>query len=140
MSTSRKSSTSPTYNRGEWAELYVLAKILCEQSVTVRVHGSKGPGNSLDVQRDAAFAGPSHAHFSMEPRVGDPRNTSTRQFTSSTSSVAERMLNQHSAHAAAGITSRPASPSAQRSTARDTREGEVLRNLLNHLRELKEKV
>jgi len=42
---------SPTYNRGEWAELYVLAKILCEQSVTVRVHGGTGTGNSLDVQR-----------------------------------------------------------------------------------------
>jgi len=42
---------SPTYNRGEWAELYVLAKILCEQSVTVRVHGSTGTGNSLEVQR-----------------------------------------------------------------------------------------
>ena len=43
--------TQSKYNRGEWAELYVLAKILCEQSVTVRVHGSKGTGNSLDVQR-----------------------------------------------------------------------------------------
>lgn len=42
---------SLTYNRGEWAELYVLAKILCEQSVTVRVHGGIGAGNSLDVQR-----------------------------------------------------------------------------------------
>jgi len=42
---------SPTYNRGEWAELYVLAKILCEQSVTVRIHGSTGTGNSLEVQR-----------------------------------------------------------------------------------------
>lgn len=43
--------TQSKYNRGEWAELYVLAKILCEQSVTVTVHGSKGTGNSLDVQR-----------------------------------------------------------------------------------------
>ena len=41
--------TQSKYNRGEWAELYVLAKILCEQSVTVRVHGSKGPGNVLEV-------------------------------------------------------------------------------------------
>ena len=51
MPTSRKSSISPTYNRGEWAELYVLVKILCEQSVTVRVHGVVGAGNALDVQR-----------------------------------------------------------------------------------------
>jgi type II restriction enzyme len=42
---------SSTYNRGEWAELYVLVTILCDQSVTVRVHGGTKTGNSLDVHR-----------------------------------------------------------------------------------------
>jgi type II restriction enzyme len=31
--------TSNSYNRGEWAELYVLAKILCDQHIAVHVHG-----------------------------------------------------------------------------------------------------
>jgi len=43
--------TQSNYNRGEWAELFVLARILCEQSITVRVHGSTGTGKSLDVER-----------------------------------------------------------------------------------------
>lgn len=42
---------SPTYNRGEWAELYVLVKILCEKSVTVKVHGTGGTGQALEVLR-----------------------------------------------------------------------------------------
>lgn len=29
--------TSSTYNRGEWAELYVLAKVLCDQAITAQV-------------------------------------------------------------------------------------------------------
>jgi len=41
---------SPTYNRGEWAELYVLVKILCEQSINVRVQGANA-GRRLEVLR-----------------------------------------------------------------------------------------
>jgi len=43
--------TSPTYNRGEWAELYVLAKVLCDQTLKVRVHGDKSPIKLLAVQK-----------------------------------------------------------------------------------------
>lgn len=42
---------SLTYNRGEWAELYVLAKVLCEEVITVRVHGATGLGSVLEVLR-----------------------------------------------------------------------------------------
>ncbi len=45
------SSVALKYNRGEWAELYVLAEILCEQSVTVHVHGGTRAGNVLEVLR-----------------------------------------------------------------------------------------
>jgi type II restriction enzyme len=38
-----------TYNRGEWAELYVLLKILCEQTVTVQVQGGSETGKPLEV-------------------------------------------------------------------------------------------
>lgn len=40
-----------TYNRGEWAELFVLLKILCEQTVTVHVQGGTGTGKTLEVLR-----------------------------------------------------------------------------------------
>ena len=39
----------PSYNRGEWAELYVLAKVLCDQSITVQVHGEGSAQRSLSV-------------------------------------------------------------------------------------------
>ena len=42
---------SPSYNRGEWAELYVLAKVLCEQNLKVRVHGDISTAKSLTVTR-----------------------------------------------------------------------------------------
>ncbi len=42
---------SPTYNRGEWAELYVLVKVLCEQSIKVRVHGDVSASKALEVLR-----------------------------------------------------------------------------------------
>jgi len=40
-----------TYNRGEWAELFVLLRILCEQAVTVHVQGGTGTGKTLEVLR-----------------------------------------------------------------------------------------
>jgi type II restriction enzyme len=40
-----------TYNRGEWAELFVLLKILCEQTVTVHLQGGTGTGKTLEVLR-----------------------------------------------------------------------------------------
>jgi len=40
-----------TYNRGEWAELFVLLKILCERTVTVHVQGGTGTGKTLEVLR-----------------------------------------------------------------------------------------
>ena len=42
---------SPSYNRGEWAELYVLAKLLCEQKIEVRVHGDTSAAKSLNVTK-----------------------------------------------------------------------------------------
>ena len=42
---------TPSYNRGEWAELYVLAKVLCEQNLKVRVHGDIAAAKSLTVTR-----------------------------------------------------------------------------------------
>ena len=41
----------PSYNRGEWAELYVLAKVLCEQNLKVRVHGDITAVKSLTVTK-----------------------------------------------------------------------------------------
>jgi len=61
-----ESPGSPNYNRGEWAELYVLVKILCEQSVTVRVHGGIGAGNSLDVQRVGRGSGDDAEEFLVD--------------------------------------------------------------------------
>lgn len=43
--------TSPTYNRGEWAELYVLAKVLCDQALKVQVHGEDTSTKFLTVQK-----------------------------------------------------------------------------------------
>ena len=43
--------TSPKYNRGEWAELYVLAKVFCDQTLKVRIHGDKSPIKSLAIQK-----------------------------------------------------------------------------------------
>lgn len=43
--------SSPSYNRGEWAELYVLAKILCDQILEVRAHGIVEPIRSLSIRR-----------------------------------------------------------------------------------------
>jgi len=43
--------SSPSYNRGEWAELYVLTKVLCDQTLQVRVHGDTSATKSLSVQQ-----------------------------------------------------------------------------------------
>jgi len=43
--------TQSSYNRGEWAELYVLVKILCDQVIAVRTQEPESPGKVLEVLR-----------------------------------------------------------------------------------------
>jgi len=61
-----ESPGSPNYNRGEWAELYVLVKILCEQSVTTRIQGGTGKGNSLAVHRVRRGSGDDAEEFLVD--------------------------------------------------------------------------
>lgn len=61
-----KAHLSPSYNRGEWAELFVLAKILCEQRVAARTHGNVSEGKELAVIQVRRGSGHDAEEFRVE--------------------------------------------------------------------------
>jgi hypothetical protein len=57
---------SPSYNRGEWAELYVLAKVLCDQFLKVRVHGDNSTVKLLTVKQIKRGPEPTDESYSIQ--------------------------------------------------------------------------
>ena len=57
---------SPSYNKGEWAELYVLARILCDKSLKVRSHGETSETKSLTVKQIRRGLEPTSETYSFE--------------------------------------------------------------------------
>lgn len=66
MSSIKESQSSSSYNRGEWAELYVLAKILCEQKIQVKVQGIDLAGKELAVVHVRRGTGDSSEVYRIE--------------------------------------------------------------------------
>lgn len=73
MPGTRTSQHSPSYNRGEWAELYVLAKVLCERKISIQVHGNAEHVRDLAVLQVQRGKGEGAEEFRVEvDRVSSP--------------------------------------------------------------------